>query len=135
MPVSLAFLHHHFGEVRPLRLRHPERMLELRQARISGVTWLRNIVEKIEAMAGKINPIPDEMTINRASDFWDHHSVADYPSEIVEFEVESGERRTFVAIEKDLLESLENRARKSGVSIETLVNLWIQEKLAPAPSA
>lgn len=86
-------------------------------------------------MAGKIDPIPDEMTINRASDFWDNHSVADYPSEIVKFEVESGERRTFVPIEKELLEELENRARKSGVSVETLVNLWIQEKLAPAPSA
>ena len=43
------------------------------------------------------------------------HEV-DYRSEIVQFEVESGERRTFVALEKDLLEELENRARKSGVS-------------------
>ena len=100
--------------------------------------------EKVEAKHGvspdEVEEIflaspPDERTINRASDFWDDHRVADYPSEIVQFEVDSGERRTFVAIEKDLLEELENRARQSGVSIETLVNLWIQEKLAPFPSA
>jgi len=86
-------------------------------------------------MADKIDPIPDELTIDRASEFWDDHSVADYPSEILQFEVASGERRTFVAIEKDLLDELENRARKSGVSVETLVNLWIQERLEPAPPA
>ena len=86
-------------------------------------------------MADKIDPIPDELTIDRASEFWDDHSVADYPSKILQFEVASGERRTFVAIEKDLLDELENRARKSGVSVETLVNLWIQERLEPAPPA
>ncbi len=83
-------------------------------------------------MADKIDAIPDAMTIDRASDFWDTHSVSDYPSEIVQFEVESGEHRTFVAIEKELVHELEERARKSGVSVETLVNLWLQEKLAPA---
>lgn len=81
-------------------------------------------------MANKIDPIPDNMTIHEASEFWDTHSAADYPSNIVQFEYKPEERITFVAIADDLLNKLERRAKKSGISIETLVNLWIQEKLA-----
>jgi predicted DNA binding CopG/RHH family protein len=81
-------------------------------------------------MGNKIDPIPDDMTIQEASEFWDTHSVADYPSSIVQFEYEPKERVTFVAIADDFLGELEKRAKKRGISIETLVNLWIQEKLA-----
>jgi len=35
-----------------------------------------------------------------------------------------------IAIENDLLIPLEKQAKERGVSIETLVNTWIQEKLA-----
>jgi len=35
----------------------------------------------------------------------------------------------FVAIANDLLIQLEKQAKERGVSIETLVNLWIQERL------
>lgn len=69
------------------------------------------------------------MKIEEASEFWDTHSIADYPSHIVEFEYSPEERITFVAIANDLISQLETRAKKTGVSIETLVNLWIQEKL------
>ena len=30
----------------------------------------------------KVDPIPDESTIEEASEFWDTHSVADYPSQM-----------------------------------------------------
>ncbi len=69
------------------------------------------------------------MTIEAASEFWDTHSVADYPSHIVQLEYTPEERITFVAIAKDLLTQIEKRAKKRGVSTETLVNLWVQEKL------
>ena len=81
-------------------------------------------------MGNKIDRIPNDMTIEEASEFWDTHSVADYPSHIVQFEYKPQERITFVAVANNLLSQLENRAKKTGVSIETLVNLWIQEKLA-----
>jgi predicted DNA binding CopG/RHH family protein len=70
------------------------------------------------------------MTIQEASEFWDTHSTADYPSNIVQFEYEPDERVTFIAIANDFLGQLDKKAKKSGISIETLVNLWIQEKLA-----
>lgn len=80
-------------------------------------------------MASKIDPIPDNMTIEEASEFWDTHSVADYPFHVVQLEYQPEEKITFVAIANDLLSQLEKRAKERGVSIETLVNLWIQEKL------
>jgi len=81
-------------------------------------------------MANKIDPIRDDMTIEEASEFWDTHSVADYPSHIVQLKYKPEERITFVAISNDLLSQLEKRAKKRGVSIETLVNLWVQEKVS-----
>ena len=77
----------------------------------------------------KPDPIPDNMTIEEASEFWDTHSVADYPSHVVQLEYAPEERITFVAISNDLLTHLEKQAKARGVSVETLVNLWIQEKL------
>jgi len=80
-------------------------------------------------MGKKIDTIPDNMTIQEASEFWDTHSAADYPSRVVQFEYKPEGRITFVAIADELLEHLEKRAKKSGISIETLINMWIQEKL------
>ena len=80
-------------------------------------------------MVNKRESIPKNMTIEEASEFWDTHSVADYPSHVVQFEYRPEERITFVAIANDLLRQLEKQAKKQGASIETLVNLWIQEKL------
>mgnify|MGYP001060560109 CR=1 FL=1 len=80
-------------------------------------------------MAGKKENIPENMTIEEASEFWDTHSIADYPSHVVQFEYRPEEQITFVAIANDLLLQLEKQAKKQGASIETLINLWIKEKL------
>ena len=80
-------------------------------------------------MPSKKEHIPENMTIEGASEFWDTHSVADFSSHVVEFEYRSEEQITFVAIANDLLRQLEKQARKQGASIETLINLWIKERL------
>ena len=72
---------------------------------------------------------PRPMSIEEASEYWDHHSVADHPSHIVEIEYAPEERATLVAIENDLLSRISRSAKERGVSVETLVNLWLQEKL------
>jgi len=81
-------------------------------------------------MGDKKESFPEEMTIHEASEYWDTHSVADHPSHLVQMEYSPDKTYTSVAIAKDFLEPLEKRAQKSGISIETLINLWIQEKLA-----
>jgi hypothetical protein len=71
-----------------------------------------------------------KMSIEEASEYWDDQSVADHPSRIVEIEFSPEGRSTFVAIENDLLYRISKSARAKGVSVETLVNLWLQEKLS-----
>lgn len=73
--------------------------------------------------------MPSEMSLEEASAFWDTHSVADYPSHVVQLAYTPEERMTCVAIANDLLRQVEKRAKERGISLETLVNLWIQEKL------
>lgn len=80
-------------------------------------------------MASKTKFIPNNMTIEEASEFWDTHSVADYPSHVVKLEYKPEEQITFVAIANNLLSQLEKQAKRQGASIETLVNLWVQERL------
>ena len=72
---------------------------------------------------------PRKMAIEEASEYWDHHSVADHPARVVGIEYAPEERATLVAIENDLLSRISKSAKEKGVSVETLVNLWLQEKL------
>lgn len=81
-------------------------------------------------MGNKSQPIPENMTIEEASEFWDTHDVADYPSHVIRMQYTPEERVTFVAIANQFLSPLEQLAQKDGISLETLVNLWIQEKLS-----
>ena len=86
-------------------------------------------------MAGskrKQDLIPDEFgTIEHAADFWDSHSLADYPDllEQVSFDVDLQRRRLFVGLDPTLAEQLAAEAQRRGVSTETLVNLWLSDKL------
>lgn len=81
-------------------------------------------------MGGEVDPIPETMSLEEAADFWDTHSVADYPSEVVEVEFDLQGSRKYVAIDTEVLSQLERRARDRGISLETLVNLWLQERLS-----
>ena len=64
--------------------------------------------------------------------FWDAHSSADYEDsmEPIEAEIELSSDKMYCAIAKDLLRQVRAQARQQGVSTETLINLWLQEKLA-----
>jgi hypothetical protein len=64
--------------------------------------------------------------------FWDTHSSADYEDvmETVEAEIDLSSSKTYCAISKSLLSQVRTQARQRGVSTETLINLWLQEKLS-----
>jgi hypothetical protein len=64
--------------------------------------------------------------------FWDTHSSADYEDfmETVEIDVDLSSSKMYCAIAKDVLLQVRTRARRQGVSTETLINLWLQEKLS-----
>ena len=70
-------------------------------------------------------------TLEELSDFWDTHSSADYEEvmEPVEVEIDSSVSKVYCPVAKDLLRQVRQQARQQGVSTETLINLWLQEKL------
>jgi len=62
--------------------------------------------------------------------FWDTHSTADYEDQIEDMDIDIRSSKVYCAVAKDLLAQLRTRARQEGVSTETLINLWLQEKAA-----
>lgn len=72
-------------------------------------------------------------TLEEIADFWDTHSVADYweQTEEVDFEVRA-QRRRRVTLAPEVYARLETQARLRGVLPETLVNLWLAERLQAA---
>jgi hypothetical protein len=66
-------------------------------------------------------------------EFWDTHDFTEYDTDApdVVFTIARA-----VQIEADLFAAIERQAQLRGVSVETLVNLWLQQKLAEEiPSA
>lgn len=60
-------------------------------------------------------------------EFWDNHDFTEYDdpkNPDVNFNI-----TCVVPIEQHLFSSIEKEAKKSGVDIETLINLWLQQKL------
>lgn len=64
-------------------------------------------------------------------DFWDTHDVTEYweQTEEADFEVSIESQVFLCSLEPRLAMQVSQLAHQKGVSMETLVNLWIQEKL------
>jgi hypothetical protein len=80
-------------------------------------------------------PIPEDFgSIKAAAEFWETHSLADYWDQTreVDFDVDLESRVVLVPLEHDLANRLAALARQQGLSIETLVNLWLSERLRQA---
>jgi hypothetical protein len=73
----------------------------------------------------------DFATIEELWSFWDTHSSADYEDvmEAVDVEIDLSSSKVYCPVAKDLLREVRSRARQQGVSTETLINLWLQERL------
>ncbi len=76
----------------------------------------------------KLSGISKADTLEKIGEFWDTHDFTDFDNPDapdVEFKISCA-----IPIELDLLTLLEKQARLRGVKVETLVNLWLQQKLA-----
>ncbi len=71
-------------------------------------------------------------TYREIGEFWDENDLTDFSEQIqpVEFEVEIESNITYFPVESNLSTKLVRLAKQHGVSPETLLNLWIQEKTA-----
>lgn len=64
-------------------------------------------------------------------EFWDTHDLSDFwdQTEPVECEVDIQSEATYYPVETKLSEKIGAIAKRRGVSPETLLNLWLQEKV------
>jgi hypothetical protein len=80
----------------------------------------------------KRGPIPKNFkSVEEASEFWDTHDLADYLASTKEthFEVDLQRRVFLTALEPQLAKKLTDIARKQGITTETLINVWLTEKM------
>ena len=78
----------------------------------------------------QITSISQTRTIEEIGEFWDTHSLDDYWDKTREVEFEMMVKpRNRIALEPDIYEQLKREAHRRGVVPETLVNLWLAEKL------
>lgn len=70
-------------------------------------------------------------------EFWDTHDLSDYwdQTKPVKFEVDIQSEAVYYAIEPKLSAKISRIAKKRGVPAETLLNLWLKEKLGEEAGA
>ena len=74
----------------------------------------------------KLSRVSNMDSLEKMGEFWDTQDFTDYDSDApdVDFKV------TFaVSIELELFSMVEEQANLRGVKVETLVNLWLQQKV------
>lgn len=76
--------------------------------------------------------IPEEFaSLVEAGEFWDTHDSGAYEDTMtpVDIELDILDHKLYVAVARDVALQLQAKARDQGVGTETLVNLWLLEKL------
>jgi len=75
--------------------------------------------------------ISDARSYEEIGEFWDNHDLADYWEQTEEayFEVEIRSERRYFLIEHTLADKMKEIAVRTGVSTETLLNLWVRDKI------
>jgi hypothetical protein len=75
-------------------------------------------------------------TLEEIADFWDTHSLDDYwdQSHEVAFEVRA-QRRRRITLDPEVYARVEAQARTRGLLPETLINLWVMERLPESGKA
>ena len=69
-------------------------------------------------------------SLEEAAEFWDTHSLADYWEQTKEVDIQvRAPRRQWIPLASSLQEPVQERARQEGISVETLINLWVAERL------
>ena len=81
------------------------------------------------------DPLPENFkSLEEFWSFWDMHSTADYEDlmEDADLQISFDSNKIYYAIAKDLSASLRSQAKRQGVSAQTLINLWLREKVTQA---
>lgn len=75
-------------------------------------------------------PISNAQNYQEIGEFWDEHDAIEFGEQTdVEFEVNIKSQRKYFPLDRQLSIKLREMAEQHGISEETLLNLWVQEKI------
>jgi hypothetical protein len=82
--------------------------------------------------SANVSSISKAGSYEEMAEFWDTHSSADYDEATYEVELtfDLAARRTWMGIEPELLAELRQIARERRISTQTLINLWLSQRVA-----
>ena len=85
-------------------------------------------------MTQKPSTIPKFASYEEEAAFWDTHDLGEFwqQTEAAEFEVDIQSEITYYAVAPTLARRLQTLAQQQGISGETPLNLWVQEKMVEA---
>jgi hypothetical protein len=83
-------------------------------------------------MSESKTPISDASSYAQIGEYWDNHDLSDHWEQTnpAEFEVDLQSSSIYFPLQRTLAERLRTAADAQGVSPETLLNLWVQERVA-----
>ncbi len=75
--------------------------------------------------------VSKESSYLEMGEYWDKHDLADNweSTEKVDFEFIAEPQVTYFAVERNLSDKLRRIALSQGISADTMLNMWIQEKM------
>ena len=75
--------------------------------------------------------VSNARSYKKIAEFWDTCDLSDFwgKTRATKFEVDIQSEVTYYSLDKTLSRKVQSVARNRGVSADTLINLWIQEKL------
>lgn len=87
-------------------------------------------------MSDSKTPISGASSYIAIGEYWDTHDLNDHWDQTrpAEFEVDPRSSSIYFPLQRELAEQLRTAADTQGVSPETLLNLWVQERIAEVPS-
>jgi hypothetical protein len=87
-------------------------------------------------MSDSESSISKSRSYEEMGEYWDRHDAGEVWDRLepVEFEVSIQSEKRYYPIEKLLSQKLDRIAATQGVSPETLINLWVQEKVGESGS-
>ena len=80
---------------------------------------------------GRVSSISKASTLEEMAEFWDTHSLADFDDQTHEVEMtfDPSARRSVVGIETELMAEIRRIAKERQVSTQTLVNVWLRQRV------
>jgi len=78
--------------------------------------------------------ISNATSYQEMGEFWDNHDLTEFWDQIkeVEFEVDIQSVQKYYRVERTLSDEIDRIAGQQGIGAETLLNLWLQEKISLA---